>query len=298
MASSKVVIIHGKKVLSSGEDIDHKKIVRMLQRGCRLLTGENNTADCLRFFFRPEDRIGIKINTLAGPKCSTPPEVPHLLAGWIAAGGFKPGNLIIWDRTNDELRRAGYRLNEKRGQTRIFGTDTPGVGYEKSLTVHRSIGSLFSTIQTRFISSSISLALLKDHGLAGITAGMKNYFGAIHNPNKYHDFNCNPFVADLFDAPPIRNKHKLTILDGLNVQYHRGPSFHSRWNKKQEILIFSTDPVSADTVGWRLIERLRAGDGLPSLEEENREPAYLFTAEKSGLGRADPKHIEVLEDEI
>jgi uncharacterized protein (DUF362 family) len=163
---------------------------------------------------------------------------------------------------------------------------------------HLNIGSLFSSIQADQISSSISLAILKDHGLAGITAGMKNYFGAIHNPNKYHDTNCDPFVAEVFDTAVIKNKHVLTILDALTVQYHRGPSFHSRWADKKGMLIFSFDPVAADTAGWQIIEKLRAEKGLPSLEEEERVPKYLKTAENMGIGTAEIEKIRIEEEEV
>jgi hypothetical protein len=56
--------------------------------------------------------------------------------------------------------------------------------------------------------------------------------------------------------------------------------------------------VAADAVGWCLIEQLRSGKGLPSLKEEGREPVFLVSAEKLGLGRAGSDSIEVIEDEI
>ncbi len=56
--------------------------------------------------------------------------------------------------------------------------------------------------------------------------------------------------------------------------------------------------MAADRVGWALVERLRAAKGLPSLAEEGREPAYLLTAEKMGLGRADLTGIETIEETV
>ncbi len=212
--------------------------------------------------------------------------------------GIQQENIIIWDRTNRELREAGYRLNLNRSGIKVFGTDTEGVGYDSQLTSHLNIGSLFSSIQSNKITASISLAILKDHGMAGVTAGMKNYFGAIHNPNKYHDLKCNPFVAELFETKFIKRKHKLTILDSLIVQYHRGPSYHARWAEKYEALIFSLDPVAADYVGWQVIEKLRAKKGLASLKEEERAPVYLKTAEKMGLGKANPEEVKIIEDRV
>jgi len=131
-----------------------------------------------------------------------------------------------------------------------------------------------------------------------VTGSLKNYFGAIHNPNKYHDSSCDPYIAELFETSPIRQKHRLTILDALRVQYHRGPSYHSRWLAAARKLIFSLDPVAADTVGWKLIEDLRAQNGLPSLKEEGREPGYLLTAEKLNLGQARLENIEIIEEEV
>jgi hypothetical protein len=56
--------------------------------------------------------------------------------------------------------------------------------------------------------------------------------------------------------------------------------------------------VATDFVGWQVIEKLRAESGLPSLKEENREPTYLRTAEKMGLGKANSNDIKVIEEEL
>ncbi len=204
----------------------------MFSRGFGLLTGEREEKSAVLSVFRPEDRVGIKINTIGGRAISTRPEVSLALAGWISRNGPQEKNIIVWDRTNRELRDAGYKLAAGADGFQVFGTDADGAGYGGELVSHLNIGSLFSRIQTDLVTASVSLAILKDHGLAGITAGMKNYFGAIHNPNKYHDFHCDPFVAEVFDSPPVKGKHRVSVLDGLVVQYHRGPSFHPQWAER------------------------------------------------------------------
>jgi uncharacterized protein (DUF362 family) len=299
MSLARVIVIKGKNAFRPDGDADRQKIAAMLRRGLQHLAGSGDKKDALSRFFSPSDRVGVKINTIGGRKISTRPELALTLTGLLVEGGLKERNVIIWDRTNRELREAGYTtLSVSPGNPQIFATDTAGVGYESELVSHRHIGSLLSTILTRRITASISLAILKDHGLAGITAGMKNYFGAIHNPNKYHDTRCDPFIADLFDVSLIKTRHRLSVIDALLVQYHRGPSFHSQWAEKCGTLIFSQDPVAADFIGWRMIEQLRAGKGLPSLAEEDREPVYLATAEAMGLGRAAAEKIQIIEDEV
>jgi uncharacterized protein (DUF362 family) len=298
MGRSRVVKIHGRKVVNSEGVLLNSLLVDMMRRGLSLLGGAVDPAATLRSLFGPSDRIGIKVNTIGGRKISTRPEVALALAGCLTSAGSPEKNILIWDRTNRELREAGYRLADARDSLKVYGTDTAGAGYETEIVSHLNIGSLFSTLQTQFVTGSISLAILKDHGLAGVTASLKNYFGTIHNPNKYHDRHCDPYVAELFDVESVKNKHRLSIIDALVVQYHRGPSYHPQWADPSGVLIFGTDPVAVDVVGWRLLEQLRAGHGLPSLREEGREPTYLATAQAMGLGRAAPEGIEIVEDEL
>jgi uncharacterized protein (DUF362 family) len=295
---SRVVVVRGKKSLFSGKELNINILTRMYEQGLTVLTEQNNQKDSFNYIFQVENKIGIKINTIGGKNISTRPEAALCLAYILMKNQPQDRNIIIWDRTNRELQEAGYDLNLNRTGIKIFGTDTQSIGYNKNLIAHRNIGSLFSSIQADHISASISLAILKDHGLAGVTGGMKNYFGAIHNPNKYHDTNCNPYVAEVFDTDIIKKKHKLTILDALVVQYHRGPSYHAKWADNLGTLIFSLDPVAADCTGWKIMEKLRAKKGLPSLKEENREPTYLKTAANMGLGKADQDKIDILEVDI
>lgn len=297
MAGARVIIVKSSSVWTPSGDPDPAVVTRMLARGFALLA-EGTFGAAAAPLFRPDDRVGIKVNTIGGRAISTRPEVALALAGWLARNGLAEKNLFIWDRTTRELRDAGYTPSAARNGIKVFGTDADDVGYDADLVSHLGVGSLFSKIQTEFATASISLAILKDHGLAGVTAGMKNYFGAIHNPNKYHDFHCNPFVAEVFDAPPVKTRHRLSILDALVVQFHKGPSYHARWANRFGGFVFSLDPVAADTVGWTLIERLRAAAGLPTLRDEGRAPEYLATAEKMGLGRADPAAIETVEEVV
>ncbi len=295
MARSRVIIIRTGTPMEAGPAASAQAL-RAFERGFALLTGESGSQNAVMSVFRPGDRVGIKVNTIGGRALSTRPELSLALARFLAASGIEERNVAVWDRTNRELRDAGYRLSADRNGLKVLGTDTEGMGYGSDLVSHLNIGSLFSSIMTNFATASISLAILKDHGMAGITGGMKNYFGAIHNPNKYHDDRCNPFVAEVFDAPPVKSRHRLSVLDCSLVQYHRGPSFHPQWAEKNLGLIFSLDPVAADRVGWALIERLRAAKGLPSLADEGREPVYLATAASMGLGRADLREIDVVEE--
>ncbi|MCU0243338.1 MAG: DUF362 domain-containing protein [Acidobacteria bacterium] len=298
MAAPRVVVVRSSRAWTAAGAPDPGVVAAMLGRGFARLTGRADPAAAVASLFSPADRVGIKINAIGGKALSTRPEVAMTLAAWLLQGGVPGRNIVVWDRTRRELRDAGYAIGEGRYGVRVLGTDDPDQGYGPDLVAHLGVGSLFSRVLTGECTASISLALLKDHGLAGLTAGMKNYFGAVHNPNKYHDGGCDPHVAEVFDAPPVRSRHRLTVLDALTVQFHKGPSFHARWAAKYGGFVLGLDPVAVDTVGWSIVEGLRAEAGLPSLEAEGRAPRYLATAARMGLGTADPAAIERLEESV
>ncbi|MGW8178255.1 MAG: DUF362 domain-containing protein, partial [bacterium] len=77
--------------------------------------------------------------------------------------------------------------------------------------------SLLCKTLTEVCDVVINLPVLKDHGITGVTMAMKNLFGAIHNPNKYHLNTGDPYVADVCMLSPIRQKVRLTICDGLST---------------------------------------------------------------------------------
>ena len=259
-----------------------------------LATGKDPAA-----FFKtvvtPKDTVGLKLNCLAGRPLAPRVEVVEALVRYLAQAGVPEEQILVWDRSDRELQRAGFDIRTDGKGYRCTGTN--GL-YDKEVSESRSVGSCFASILSQKITKLINVGVMKDHDLAGVSVGLKNYYGVIHNPNKYHDSNCDPYLADLFEIDLIRKKHRLTILDALRVQYHRGPSYHPQWNEKTNQLIFGFDPVAVDAVGWKLIENLRAKKGLPTLSEERREPTYLQTAENLGLGLAHFDNIEIIEEEV
>ncbi|UCD94781.1 MAG: DUF362 domain-containing protein, partial [Candidatus Zixiibacteriota bacterium] len=123
--------------------------------------------------------------------------------------------------------------------------------------------------------------------------GMKNMYGAINNPNKYHAPNCDPFVAHVSKLEPIRRKNRLTIIDAVKVQYNAGPGYDSRYITYYNGLIMGEDPVATDRVGLEILEHYRKANGLPSLEKAGRPVKYLKSAEIAGLGIADINRIYI-----
>ena len=74
--------------------------------------------------------------------------------------------------------------------------------------------------------------VLKDHDGAGVTIALKNMYGVIHNPNKYHPNGCNPYIADLNMLPEIRSRMRLTICDATTACYEGGPGYKPEYSWK------------------------------------------------------------------
>ena len=270
----------------------------VLDASMRRLAGTERIDDAWAAFFSPEDVVAIKVNAINGRALSTSP----LLAGAIAQGliscGVAPKNILVWDRTTRELEAAGFTVNFSGNGPLCFGTDAPSVGYESSPTELGSIGSCYSRIVTEVATALINAPVLREHSLAGVSGALKNNYGAIHNPNKYHANGCSPFVADVNSHPAIRRKTRLNVCDAVRVQVHGGPGYKPKWTKEFNGILVSTDPVSLDAVGLDETDKMRKAAGLRSFREEGRYPGYLAAASQLGLGVSERGAIDVVNVEV
>jgi len=265
---------------------------RALEAGLVRLCAADSTASAVRKLL-PAGPIGMKTNCLVGKPNSTPTALVDGVARVLNEAGFDDSQIVVWDRTSRELAGAGFELNASTRGRRCLGTDANGVGYSSSFYSYGKVDSLVSRIMTIMVAANINLPVLKDHSIAGLSGGMKNMYGAIHNPNKYHADNCNPFCAHVSCLEPIKEKNKLTVMDAVHVQYDGGPGFMGQYRCYYGGVIMSDDPVAADRVGLEILTRLRADHRRPPLEAVGRGVKYLATAEEIGLGTADMSRIEL-----
>jgi uncharacterized protein (DUF362 family) len=292
-AKSKLVISRDAKLRPSKAGVDSTRLRNALDRGMQALYDCDSPLEAWKKVVRPGEIVGLKVNCLAGKGNSTSVELVDAICERLQQAGIK--DIIIWDRLNADLESARFRVVERGSGIRCFGNDT--LGYESELATFGSVGSLMSRTLTQACDAVINLPVLKDHGIAGVTIALKSMFGAIHNPNKYHLNAGDPYVADVFMLPPIRQKVRLHICDATTAQYEGGPSYMPQWTWPYNGLLVSRDPVALDYIGWQIIERKRAAMGMKSLKDLKREPTYIATAadSKHRLGTNDPNRIEVVE---
>ena len=275
--------------------VDTERLAAMLDESVRRLTGDGDAASAWRRLFGPRDVVGVKVNCLSGRRMCTRWEVVEAIVGGLRRAGVPENSIIVWDKDDTDLTRAGYPIQRGRGLS-VYGTigGRHSPGYEEELRfAGEHVGSCFSRILTRQVTALVNVPVLKDHDIAGVTLGMKNWFGAIHNPNKYHDSLCDPYIAELSTHPSIRKKLRLVVMDATTLQYDGGPSARPEAALAFGGVLVARDPVAVDAYSASLIEAERRRAGVPSLAEANRPPKHVHTAARLGLGVDDLSRIEL-----
>ncbi len=292
----KIVFARPEKLTNVNGKANAKLIESVLNDALMKITLARSPENAWGRLFTRDDIVGIKINALAGKAFSPHTELVNSIVNGVRLAGVKEGNIIIFDRQNKELVRAGYNLRTDKNGLKCIGTDgISGGGYDRRPVISGSVGSCFSKIVSSHVTALINVPVLKDHDLSGVSVGMKNFYGVIHNPNKYHDNNCDPYIAELNAHPYIRQKLRLVVCDAIKAQYNGGPAFKPQWVWDCGGILVGADPVAVDLIGCEIVEAKRKDAGMPELKLVGREPKYIETAAAMGLGVADRERIELIE---
>ncbi len=291
---SRVVIAHDALLRGPGSTVDSHRILSLLDRAMQALFDLDGPTEPWKQLVRGV-RVGLKVNALGGRGLATNPELVEAICERLLETGIRASDIVVWDRDTDELEHTGFHVSTTGNRVQCFGTDR--LGYDEELVTYGSVGSRLSRVLTQRCDMIINLPVLKDHDGAGVTIALKNMYGVIHNPNKYHPNGCNPYIADLNMLPEIRRKVRLTICDATTASYEGGPGYKPQFSWKNNALIVSQDPVALDYTGWQIIERKRAEKGLKTLDADGRSPRYIATAADAQhrLGTNESRRIAVVE---
>jgi hypothetical protein len=303
----RVVEVFDEAVLVDNQ-VQQPVVDQMLERGMRELTGAENLADAWQAFVTPEDVVGLKINTLSGPPCSTHSEVVDAIINGLKLAGVKEENIIIWDRFESHLRRTRYKIQRRPDRIRCYATDSAGVGSDSDVYYEADVfswipeeliqprlkdlapaypNSHFSKIFTQHITKQINVPVLKDHNITGITLCLKNLaMGICSNTERFHitPVNCDPMIPEVCGHPMLESKNVLNIADCLSLVYEGSPTVDPQYLMPYHSLMVGTDPVAMDQVGLEILEGIRKEKGLPSIWKTNSQPKHVGTAAKLGVG--------------
>jgi len=96
-----------------------------------------------RLGVKPDDVIGIKITTMGGPALSTHQPIVQAICDGLQEAGLSPSHIIIWDKFQDDMVRAGYTPVRPTASHVGIASVFPGTGYDTStLYKNELIGTL------------------------------------------------------------------------------------------------------------------------------------------------------------
>jgi uncharacterized protein (DUF362 family) len=300
---------------------DAGRCAAMLERTMLTLTGAASLSQAWLQFVQPGDRIGLKVNPVAGKLLSTSPVLVEAIIAQLEDAGIPRADIMIWDRREFQLHEAGF-TEERFPGIRIRGTeyqdaeggfrDANGKLYsedridrdwyywadceesydEETLPymVNEGKFSYFSSIVTQELDKIINLPILKNAG-STVTLCMKNLaYGAVTNTGRLHKPLWSETCAEVPCFAPLRDKVVLNIVDGMIGCYQGGPGANPQfiipWNR----LIAGSDAVAVDRIGLSIVEAKRIEMKVQE-KPSDRARIFLDMAEKLQLGISDLNRI-------
>ncbi len=295
----------------------------MLQKSMLELTGKKDIREAWRMFVNPGERIGLKVNPVAGSLLSTSHAVVKSVVKQLTESGINKEDLIIWDRRDMELKDTGFtkdnypgilirgtELQDEKGSFtdengKLYGernidkewyywADVEGEYDAETMPYMINGGkfSYFTKIVTREVDKIINIPILKNAG-GSITNAMKNLaFGSVSNTGRLHSKLWNDTCAEVCAFAPLRDKVVLNICDGLRGCFNGGPGANPQFICNYNTMLISTDPVAMDRIGYDIIAEKRISEGLQKAAAPE-SLTFLTMATALGLGVSDKSKIDL-----
>jgi hypothetical protein len=267
----------------ANDEIQRAVVLQMLDAALVELTGIGDALVAWRVLFDPGETVGIKVNTIS--RYTTSPVVAYAVAQRLQDAGLVAEQIVLFDRTEWELRAQGYTLNQ----------DGPGVRCRAAQAWESTVDVAGVTQRVHDVALScdalINIPALKQHGDSGFTSAMKNHYGTVSNPGQLHGNNCDPYIPAVNALPVIRDKTRLIVGDFIRICPYD-------WNRMsvENKIAMSFDPVAHDIVARQVLLDRREADGQPAGYIEGRSH-YIDTAVGQGLG-ADAAHLALREKRL
>jgi uncharacterized protein (DUF362 family) len=290
------------QVIDEAGRIDMPLLQKMIDKAVVTFSGENTLADAWAKYFSADDVVGLKVNALGCVDLQGMdylqhfPAVTNAIVSGLKKAGVKEKNVIIWDRSDEELGQASFTINRDPNAMRIMGNKTKRRGSDakfnpKSYPVGKS-SSRVSSILADLTTSMINIPVPKTHGSATFTGALKNHYGTIDNPRDFHPNSCtNPGIPEVNTIPMIRNKQKLIICDAMMVAIEGGPRWRRSFAKTYSAILVGTDPVAIDTIAVKMLDEKRAEEGMDPIAQRVR---HIPVSAELGLGTNNMDNIELL----
>lgn len=322
----RVVAVEHAGIVSSRK-YQREAVRNTIGKGLMELTGAPSPQDAWRYFFKPGDVVGLKLNPVGRPFVISSPEVVAEIIEGLKTAGVRTRDIVAYDRYKQEFIQAGFDKWLPDGVRWTSATDAYNElqldmdGYDRDQYVEMPLvlpkgdpanphhrRSYLSNFISKDVNKLVNLCLLKHHQSAGVTVALKNLsHGLVNNVSRSHGTTslnaCGTFIPNIVDHPIIRKKVTLNICDGVLGAYHGGPGRKvEKYVWEHRTMYFSTDPVAMDRVGWKALDAKRREVGMPLIADAKpdsdstfvrMQPEHVEIAGALGLGVWDDKKIDV-----
>jgi hypothetical protein len=288
-APSRVVQTHHAGVWKDKQLVP-EALRQMVDTSIAKLTGLADAKQAWASLFSPKEKIALKVNTFRNSTIWTHPALVQAVTDSLQDAGIPAEQLTIFDYTTNELKTAGFAVNQGQPGVQCFGTESKYTASGKARKADVDLSNILLECD-----ALINLPVLKSHMIAGMTFALKNHYGSVRNPDSLH-YAIGPTMAALNALAPIKDKTRLIIGDALeaNLNYsYSWPYWEADWTG--DSIFMSFDPVAHDTVGLQLLTQLKKEDTAAML---GMATPCLESSAAAGLGTNDPAHIEMIEEKL
>jgi uncharacterized protein (DUF362 family) len=273
-----------------GEARRPEVVAAMVNAGIIALTGDAKADVAWKRFFKPGQRVGLKLNLLGRPLVYTSREMVDAVVEGALVAGVKPGDITVWDRKAEHFENTVYTPGTGRLGERV----KIGANYAEQETAPTSGGPVpIDRIPLEETDITVNLPVIKDHGGSGTTGALKNIaFGCYRNHRQAHSGNCDPYITETYRHFVSKLKIPLIVMDATEGCFDGGPGPQNSSTVWREHAIYlATDPVALDYIERGVIDAKRKSVGLP---ETLRRARHIESAAAAGLGVADPDRITLV----
>ncbi|HEX2962033.1 MAG TPA: DUF362 domain-containing protein [Ignavibacteriales bacterium] len=316
-----VQVLHDKCIANN--KIDFNAADEMLRQGILKLTGKSDIPSAWQMFVKKSDIIGLKVNPIGGALLSTSTEVVKSVINQLEEAGIPKKNIVIWDRRMPDLEQAGFteanfpgvsikatEFKDKQGSYydvngKLYSEDMIDKNWYYWADVEEKYDaetmpymtnegkySYFTKIVTQQVDKIINIPILKNAG-ASVTLAMKNLaFGSISNTSRLHKELWAETCAEVCAFPPLRDKVVLNIADGIKGCFQGGPAANPQFFTEYKTILFSTDPVALDRIGYEIVLKKRIEEKIQKADYPAARK-YMDLAQSLGLGTAELERIQL-----
>ena len=311
-ATARVIVVQDAKATVAFQP-DGDRVQLMVERGLTNLTGKATPAAAWRSLVSTNDVVGIKVFSEAGEICGTRPAVVAAVVRGLLAAGVPHGNIVIWDRYEEDLDDAGFfqladQLNVRAAgaaeagydPTNFYNPDSAVIGNlvwgdldfgKKGAGIGRK--SFISMLVSRQMTKIISIAPLLDENSAGLCGHLYSLaLGSVDNIRRFEDDPDRLAVAlpEIYALPALGDRVVLNITDALLGQYSGGPRGFLQYSTTPNQIWFSRDPVALDLLALRELQRERLAVNMAAFKPNFEIYTNAVLLE---LGVGDPGKIRV-----